>query len=74
MSVVGGIVTDVRATTYLFETQNVDDPEDKSAAWLTAGLWLATDCGDLHVFNALDENGVAAKRPERDAAHDWRPV
>ena len=74
MSGTGGIVADVRATTFLFETQNVDDPEDKSAAWLTAGLWVATDCGDLHVFNALDENGLAAKRPERDATHDWRPV
>lgn len=73
-SVAGGIVTDVLATRFLFETRNAFDQAERSAVWLTTGLWLATDRGDLHMFNALDENGVTAERPERDATHDWRAV
>jgi hypothetical protein len=74
LSTVGGTVMDIRATAFLFETQNAQDPSDRSAAWLTAGLWLTTDRGDLHIFNALDENGLATERPPQDATHDWRTV
>ena len=35
---------------------------------------LATNRGDLHIFNALDENGLAAQRPPHDTDHDWRRI
>lgn len=72
--VVGGVVTDLFVTRSLFELANREDPTDRSASWLTTGLWLATDQGDLHVFNALDENGLAAEPPPRDRTQDWRPL
>ena len=71
-SIVGGTVREVRTTSFLFETWNAAKRADRTAAWLTTGLWLVSDLGDLHVFNALDENGLAATGPERDATHDWR--
>lgn len=73
-ALIGGAVREVRTTSFLFETWNADNRSDRTAAWLTTGLWLATDRGDLHVFNALDENGLAAEGFDRDASHDWRPI
>jgi len=73
-SVVGGTVTDVRATKFLFTTENVVDPTDVGTVWLTTGIWLETDRGDLQVFNALDENGLSADPAERDVAHDWTSI
>lgn len=73
-SVLAGTVTDVRATRFLFTTVNVNDPTDERAGWLTTGLWLQTDRGDLQVFNALDENGLSSDPLERDVAHEWESV
>ena len=71
---VGSRIQSVRATTFRFSTQNVDRPREVCKVWLTAGLWLATDSGDFHIFNALDENGLSNERPGRDGEHDWRPL
>lgn len=71
---VGSTIQDAQATTFRFTTQNTDHPHDVSSVWLTAGLWLATSGGGVHIFNALDENGLSDARPERDGEHDWRPV
>ena len=64
----------ISATSFRLVTGNVADPRDTHAVWLTTGLWLATSHGDLHIFNALDENGLAAQRPSRDTDHDWRHI
>ncbi|UJW29814.1 hypothetical protein L3Q67_31920 [Saccharothrix sp. AJ9571] len=64
----------ISATSCRFVTENVADTRDVHEAWLTTGLWLATDSGGLHVFNALDENGLAAQPPPRDADHNWHPI
>jgi hypothetical protein len=73
-SQVGATIRDVAATRFLFTTENLDDPRDVSAVWLTTGLWLATDRGGLHIFDALDENGLSSQRPNRDAENDWRLI
>jgi hypothetical protein len=70
----GATIHDVRATTFRFTTQNVDHPHEVSEVWLTAGIWLATGGSGVHIFNALDENGLSDERPERDGEHDWRPA
>jgi hypothetical protein len=70
----GATLETVSATSFRFVTRNVADPRDVHEVWLTAGLWLATDRGDLHIFNALDENGLATRPPFRDADHDWRRI
>lgn len=70
----GATLAQVSVTSFRFVTENVHDPRDVRATWLTAGLWLATDRGGLHVFSGLDENGLSAEPPARDADHDWRPL
>lgn len=70
----GSPITEVAASRLLFRTENVDHPDDVRATWLTTGLWIGTQAGGLHVFNALDENGVSGNRPERDDAHDVRSL
>lgn len=72
--VVGGVVADVRATTFRLEVQGAEGGTTSRAAWMTAGLWLGTDTGGLHVVNALDENGLSGELPVRDATRDWREV
>jgi hypothetical protein len=74
LACVGATIHDVRATTFRFTTQNVDHPHEVSEVWLTAGIWLATGGSGVHIFNALDENGLSDERPERDGEHDWRPA
>lgn len=56
-------VTHVEASRHLFTTRGVDPPSDAHSAWLTSGIWLQTDRSGLHVFNALDENGLSNERP-----------
>jgi hypothetical protein len=73
-SVVGTTVEQISATTSRFVTQNVDHPHKVRAVWLTTGLWLATSRGGLHIFNALDENGLESRLPARGADHDVRPI
>lgn len=73
-TVVGMTVDSVSATAGQLVTWEVDQPHDVHAAWLTTGLWLATSGGGLHVFNALDENGLSATPPARGVANDVRPI
>ncbi|MBN6039073.1 hypothetical protein [Amycolatopsis sp. 195334CR] len=64
----------ISATSFRFVTENVADASDVQEAWLTTGLWLATNRGGLHVFNALDENGLSAQTPPLDTDHVWRHI
>ena len=70
----GATLETVSATSFRFVTKSVADPHDVHEVWLTAGLWLATDRSDLHIFNALDENGLSTQAPSRYADHDWRRI
>jgi hypothetical protein len=70
----GATLEHVAATSFRFVLEDVTDPTDIRATWLTTGLLLATDRGGLHIFNALDENGLATEPPPRDADHDWRRI
>ncbi|WP_145227832.1 hypothetical protein [Rudaeicoccus suwonensis] len=72
--ILGGRVAKINATSFLFETGSLSVPNNKRGRWLTGGVWLATDRGDLHVFNALDENGMTTQRPVRDTTHNWRAI
>jgi len=74
LSCVGSTIHSMRATTFRFTTHNVADPGDVSEVWLTAGLWLATNSRGVHIFNALDENGLSGERPGRDGDRDWRSL
>ena len=67
-------VDQIAATSSRFPTENAAEPFCIKASWLTTGLWLATSRGDLHIFNALDENGLSPQHPSRDAEHDWRHI
>ncbi|MFD7307706.1 hypothetical protein [Promicromonospora sp. NPDC059942] len=62
-------IREVRTTTFEFTTHSVTGPCGSASTWLTTGVWLGTGTGGLHVFNALDENGVSGQRPVEDAAH-----
>ncbi|MGB3443474.1 MAG: hypothetical protein WBA97_32460 [Actinophytocola sp.] len=73
-AITGATLETVAVTSFRFVTKNVSDPRDRHAVWLTTGLWLATDCGDLHIFNGLDENGLSDQPPSRDTDHDWRRI
>lgn len=53
-------VTAVGGTQFVWSTTDVDHPHVKeSRGLLTGGLWIGTTGSGLHVFNALDENGLA---------------
>lgn len=41
-------------------TQQVSPPTstEVNSTWLVGGPWLETDHAGLHIFNALDENGL----------------
>ena len=46
-----------------------DAPAAETVSALAGGLWLGTIGPGLHVFNALDENGLDASAPAEDAEH-----
>ena len=70
----GAVVMELAASRFRFVTEAVDHPASHREVWLTAGLWIRTIDAGLHVFNALDENGVSSRPPLRDADNDWRPL
>ena len=67
---VGNAVTDVSATEFVYTAPRYrarknwrDSPEARRAA---TGLWLEFGSTGLHVFNALDENGMSSYFPVVD--------
>jgi hypothetical protein len=52
-AVTGRTIVAVSRTEHLCST-----PEADHDTWLVSGLWLQMDHGALHVFDALDENGL----------------
>ena len=38
----GEVIRTVAASTFLFSTQNIENPRDTSETWLTTGLWAGT--------------------------------
>jgi hypothetical protein len=57
------LVTGVAVTEHLFTTDDVLSGGG-SSVWFTSGLWLGTEMTGLHVFNALDENGLSNEAPQ----------
>ena len=55
----GQTVSSVAATESVFTRSDVDHPHREHSTTFTGGLWLATTGPGLHIFNALDENGLA---------------
>lgn len=66
---IGTAVHAVAVTEHLFQTEPVDQPGLPSRVWLAGGLWFGTTGPGLHVFNALDENGLDASAPADDSEH-----
>lgn len=66
---VGSALRGICLTEHLFTTHRVDQPEPPSGVWLASGLWFETTGPGLHVFNALDENGVSSGAPAQDEGH-----
>lgn len=61
----GRTVTSVAGTEAILTTSDVDYPHRvPRRSELIGGLWLATTGPGLHVFNALDENGLSTVEPE----------
>ena len=56
---IGHVIESVEVTHHLFTTGSVNRPEDETiSTWLAGGIWFGASTG-LHVFNALDENGLS---------------
>jgi hypothetical protein len=62
-SVTGSVINAVASTKHRFTTRQVAPPTavgaETYATWLIRGIWLGTDGVGLHIFNALDENGLS---------------
>jgi hypothetical protein len=56
-------IIQVEATEHLFTTRTVDQSYDIHSVWLISGIWLRTAQTGLHIFNALDENGLSSEPP-----------
>ena len=58
----GGTISGLASTEHRMTTRRLatgESPDDiQGSSWLFSGLLLATDRGQLHIFNALDENGL----------------
>jgi hypothetical protein len=56
----GETVTAVGSTQFVWETSDVDHPnKPRLSRLVTGGVWIGTTGPGLHIFNALDENGLA---------------
>ena len=62
-TITGHEVVQVEATQHLFTTRRGNTPNDSRSAWMTSGIWLQTTHTGLHIFNALDENGLSNEPP-----------
>ncbi|WP_255622050.1 hypothetical protein [Pseudonocardia sp. DSM 110487] len=61
--IIGHAAVQIDVTEHLFTTRRVDQPTDIHSVWLTSGIWLQTAQSGLHIFNALDENGLSNEPP-----------
>jgi len=61
--IIGRNVTHVEGTEHLLTTRRLLPPGDGTSAWLCSGIWLQAGDVGLHVFNALDENGLSNEPP-----------
>lgn len=61
-AVTGQTVASVASTEHLFTTRDLASAR-ASSVWLASGLWLQTARTGLHIFNALDENGLSNEPP-----------
>ena len=71
---VGSVVTDVSVLEYFLGTPSgvwarLPRRKAKPGSGEANGLWFDTDRGGLHVFNALDENGLSNDRPSDGRDH-----
>jgi hypothetical protein len=63
-AVTGQTITLAAFTEYRFTTRQLLPPTNElRSTWLVAGIWLETHDGGLHIFNALDENGLSSSAP-----------
>lgn len=69
-SVNGRVITSTALTELLFTTGQTGTP----GGWLVGGLLLETDGGSLHIFNALDENGLSFGPFEDTEDHRRAPL
>jgi hypothetical protein len=62
-AVTGNTINAVASTEHRFTTRQVAPTPvpgaETNSAWLVGGIWLGTDGVGLHIFNALDENGLS---------------
>lgn len=73
-AIAGAVVKELAVSRFLFTTEAVYPTKSRNEVWLTSGIWIGTHGAGLHVYNALDENGVSAQPPLRDAHTDWHPL
>ena len=58
-AVTGRSILSASSTEHCFTTRTVwPVAEEEDSVWLVGGLWLQVEGKALHVFNALDENGL----------------
>jgi len=65
--VVGDVVNSIFSTEHVFTTRQVLPAQETAttrSTWLVSGIWLETRTAGLHIFNALDENGLGSTCPE----------
>ena len=56
-AVTGKAITEVTSTEQLFSTR-ADGSDEANSTWLLGGVCLRTEGTALHIYNALDENGL----------------
>lgn len=76
VAVTGDLVERLAVTEHLFTTTRLEPgrESDTQSAWLIGGLWMETPTSGLHIFNALDENGLSNDLGERDARNRLSPI
>lgn len=63
-AVEGCAVVGLAATQHLFAAVDADYPHrPETGGWLDGGLWFVSTSGGLHIYNALDENGLSNSVP-----------
>ena len=69
------VITHVARTEVLLSTTDVDHPRrPPREVWMTGGLWFGTAGPGLHIFNALDENGLSNTAEPESKTHLVAPA